>query len=105
MTFVEIFSSFTMSLLITVACGMGYAFAASDTKPRKRKTIAIAAGSGMIGWGFAMLLPINEYKFVAAFVVALIASIYGSHIYWFIFKEKSKTTKFIDANHGQHHHA
>ena len=98
MTSAEVILSIFFAIFFSLACGLAYAFAAGDSKPRKRKTVFVALLSGFIGWTFAMVIPIQEYKFVGAMVVALIASIYGSHIYWFIFKQKSKTTKTIDAN-------
>jgi hypothetical protein len=98
MTPEEIIISLALTIPLCLICGWVYAFAAGDTKPRKRKTVAVALASGAVGWGFGMLLPIHEFKGVGAIFVALMAAVYGSHIYWFIFKPKSKITKIIDAN-------
>jgi len=102
MTPEEAITSFGFTIILCIICGLAYSFAAGDSKPRKRKTVSVALMSGVVGWGFAMLLPIQEFKGIGAAFISVISAIYGSHIYWFIFKPKSRTTKVIDAS-GQAH--
>ncbi len=87
-----------VAFLLCLSCGLAYAYAAGDSKRRKRKTIGVALGSGALGWIFAMFLPIKEFKATGVDFISLFCAIYGSHIYWFIFKPKSKTTRLIDVN-------
>jgi hypothetical protein len=96
MTLDEIVLSLFIAILVGIVCGLGFSFMAVDTKPRRRRTVLVGVASGLVGWAFAMILPIKEYKIAGIIGFTFIAAINGSHLYWAAIKSKSNFTRRLD---------
>ena len=91
------FASFLIALVIGVACGLVFMGVTADSRFKMIRDCTLGVIASLIGWGFTMCLPVNQYKNVGADFVALGASITLLHLYWTVFKERSNILKEVDA--------
>jgi hypothetical protein len=91
-------SSLVIALALGVAGGIIFRFATADSRFKAVRDCALGVIGALIGWGFVMLLPILQHKYIGADFVALGTTGVFLHFYWAVFKERTNLMKDFDSN-------